>query len=71
MVLILVQWTDVDSAGWFVDDSGVVHLQGQVQRTTDGNVFQLPVGARPGRDIEYAVKAAPITGGGRQDKSLG
>ncbi|MFD2678174.1 hypothetical protein [Camelimonas lactis] len=48
--------TAIDSPGWFLDDVGVVHLQGAVSRTSDGNVFQLPVGARPGRDSEFAVR---------------
>ncbi|MFD2679021.1 right-handed parallel beta-helix repeat-containing protein [Camelimonas lactis] len=51
--------TDVGGAGWFLDDSGVVHLQGAVSRTSDGNVFQLPVGARPGRDCEFAIRVGP------------
>lgn len=44
--------TSYSSAGFYKDPSGIVHLQGTMNDTTDNSVaFTLPAGYRPGEDL--------------------
>lgn len=39
--------TALDIPGWLVDANGFVHLSGKLSRVISGDLFTLPVGARP------------------------